>query len=249
MSDQTPPVNTGTIAPLTNVALFGSVVTRIVDRQRHLPGIGLFYGFSGYGKTFAARYAANKHRAYYLEVGESWTKAKFLRALLAELGRQPRGTAADMVEQAIEALALNCRPVIVDECDHVIRRGYLETLREVHDKSGSPFALIGEELSPSLIAQRSERFHNRILVSEAAQPMGADDAAVLARLYHPGLTLTPDLLDVLVRASGGRARRVAVNLQKVADEAAVQGWTRVDAALWGGRELYTGAVPGRRRAE
>ncbi|WP_246135528.1 AAA family ATPase [Pararhodospirillum oryzae] len=248
MSDTAPPVNS-TIAPLTNVALFGSVMARLVERPRHLPGLGLFYGFSGYGKTFAARYAANKHRAYYLEVGESWTKAKFLRALLAELGRQPRGTAADMVEQAIEALALVTRPVIVDECDHIIRRGYLETLREVHDKSGAPMALIGEELAPSLIAQRSERVHNRILVAEAAQPMSVDDAAVLARLYHPGLALAPDLLEALVRASGGRARRVAVNLQKVADEAAVQGWGAVDAATWGARELYTGQVPGRRRAE
>lgn len=251
MTHMTDPVNaaparSGTVAPLTNVALFADMLRRIIDRPSDLPGIGVFHGFSGYGKTWSARYGANKRRAYYLECGESWTKVKFLKSLLIELGRQPHGTAADMVEQAIEALAMTARPLIVDEADHIVRRGFIETIRELHDKSDCPIALIGEELLPDMISRVSERAHNRVLVWQPAQAASAEDAEVLAQLRHPEITFAPDLMKLVLDKSQGRPRRIAVNLYTVATEAAVNGWTTIDLALWGDRPLYTGQAPGRR---
>ena len=49
-------VNTG-IAPLTNIALCLGTLRRAMDRPRHLPGITVFYGPSGYGKSTAAAVA------------------------------------------------------------------------------------------------------------------------------------------------------------------------------------------------
>ena len=49
-------VNAG-IAPLTNVALCLGTLRRAIDRPRHLPGITVFYGPSGYGKSTAAAVA------------------------------------------------------------------------------------------------------------------------------------------------------------------------------------------------
>lgn len=244
-ADSEPPALT--TAPLTNVALFSGLLAKLIDRPPHLPGIGCFYGYSGYGKTWSARYGANKRRAFYLECGESWTKLKFLRALLSELGVAPRGTAADLVDQAVIALTHANRPLIVDEADQIVRRGYIETVRELYDHSGVPIALLGEELLPQLIEQKSERTHNRILISQPAEPASVEDAAVLARLHHAGVEIAPDLLAAVVKASSGRLRRVVVNLYTIAAEAQVQGWQAVDLARWAGRPLHTGEA-GRRRA-
>ncbi|MBB4268247.1 hypothetical protein [Roseospira visakhapatnamensis] len=103
MTDRQPIVN-ATTAPLTNVLRFGALVDACVQRPRHLPGIGVFYGHSGFGKTWSAVHAAHRTRARYVECGESWTKLRFLRALAEELGVSQRGTGPDLVERIIIAV-------------------------------------------------------------------------------------------------------------------------------------------------
>lgn len=234
-----------TIAPLRNVMLFTELVQRVVDRPRHLPGMATFHGFSGYGKTFAATYAANRFRAYYVEVGESWTKAKFCKSLMVELGLQPSGTIADMVDAIIGQLVVTDRPIIIDEFDHVVRRRYHETVREIHDKSGAPMVLIGEELLPQLLST-SERFHNRMLDWVPAVPADVDDGVELARLYVPDIEIARDLVETIVRKAEGRVRRIAVNFERVRQVALSEGWSSVDRAAWGDRPLFSGQPPARR---
>lgn len=242
-------VSVNTTAMLTNVALFSELVNRVMNRPAHLPGIGVFHGFSGYGKTCAATFAAHKTRAFYLEVGESWTKSTFCRKLLIELGLEPRGTIADMVDRAIEALAMTPgRPLIIDEFDWVVKRGNLETVRELHDKSGTPIVIIGEELLPAKISQVSERFHNRVLDWVPAQPADVEDAMALAALYHPRLDVARDLMELLVTKSNGRPRRICVNLERVQALADVDGLDAVGLDQWGDRALFSGQPPARRAA-
>lgn len=237
--------NCATTAPLRNVALFAGLVDQVVNRPRHLPGFGVFHGFSGYGKTRAAVYAANKHRAYYVEVGESWTRRTFCQALLTELGLRAKGSVPDMVQQIISHLLVTDRPLIIDEFDHVVRRRYYELVREIHDKAEAPVVVIGEELLPQMMAQH-ERLHNRVLDWVAAQPADGDDAGQLARLFAPEVAIAPDLAETIARASDGRVRRICVNIERVRQEALTQGWSTVDQATWGERPLFQGRPPARR---
>lgn len=246
MTHITPQVN-GTVAPLTNVALFSAMMADLVRAPTHLPHMGCLHGWSGYGKTWSARYAANKHRAFYVEAGESWTRRRFLKALLGALGIEARGAADDMVEQAIEALRGYRRPLIIDEADYIVKRGYIETIRELHDKAFVPIALIGEDKLLAEIKRVSERTHRRILLATEAQPSSAEDARVVARLYHPDLEYSDDLLAAVLDASGGRLGYIVVNLYNISVEAQVQGWPRIDRALWGDRAFYAGTNPHRRR--
>ena len=65
MQQTTASVNTG-IAPLTNVALCLGTLKRAINRPRHLPGITVFYGPSGFGKSTAAACAVIQCRACYV---------------------------------------------------------------------------------------------------------------------------------------------------------------------------------------
>ena len=234
--------NVNTIAPLENVTLFHGLVDRVMNRPAHLPGLATFHGPSGYGKTFAATYSANVHRALYVEVGASWTRKRYCQELLKELGIPVSGTIPDMVEKVVEGLALSGAPLIVDEFDHAVERGLVELTREIHDKSGAAMVLIGEEGLP-LALVKYERFHNRMLDWVAAQPASAEDVRHLARLYAPEITIADDLVAHINRLSEGRARRACVNIEKVRERAAAEGAGTVDMAWWGNAPLFTGKAP------
>lgn len=240
-----PQVN-GPIA-LKNVAAFMTLATRLIDRSPHLPGIGVCYGPSGYGKTYASIFAQNKTRAVRVEVGESWTRSTFLRAVLFELGADPRGTVASMAEKAKAVLGENPRrPLIVDEADKIVDKGYIELVRELQEHSGAPVILIGEEKLPAKL-ERTERVANRVLDWMPAQPCDIEDTQHLARAFCPNVTIAPELLDEIRRQSQGRARRIVVNLAQVLEIARNRGVTTVDRKAWGLAEFHTAKPPRARR--
>jgi DNA transposition AAA+ family ATPase len=236
----------GSLAPLTNVLMFTGMMDRVASRHSSLPGMGAFTGFSGDGKTSAATYAANKTQAYYIEVGSTWTQAKFCQALSIELGIPPKGTIAAMVDGIISNLAITQRPLIIDEFDHVVNRKYVETVREIHDKSGAPIILIGEEMLPDKLRQW-ERFHNRVMYWEQSQPCDLGDADILCTIYAPGIEVAPDLLQKIVDQANGNTRRIAVNIDRARELAELEGWKKIDLAKWGKQPFFTGASPATRR--
>jgi hypothetical protein len=105
--------------------------------------------------------------------------------------------------------------------------------------------LIGEEKLPQKLT-RYERLHGRVLEWVSAQPAALADAKALTRIYCPGIEVADDLLRELTSKAKGSVRRIAVNLDRIRQEAAALGWTKVDLALWGERQLYTGEPPARR---
>lgn len=234
-----------TIAPLGNVSRCAAALERAMTRPRHLPGIVAFYGPSGWGKTFAATYAYNKHRAYYVEAKSSWTRKALLAAILSEMGVAPGKTLYDMTDQVSEQLVLSDRPLIIDEFDHLVQAGTVEVVRDIHEGSQASILILGEEqLSAKL--KRWERFHNRMLAWVPAQPATLDDARHLRRLYCDATEVREDLLTRITELARGAVRRICVNLHNVQQEAFKEGWKTVGLKEWGARELYTGEAPTRR---
>lgn len=210
----------GGLAAVKNVARFLTLVKTLIQRQEGLPGMGVFHGYSGLGKTYASIYAQNITNALRLEVGDSWTKAKFLQNLLREAGVEPRrATIADLTEQAINALADDWdRPLFIDEADKLADKKMLELVREIHEHSQVPVLLIGEELLPEKL-EKVERVHNRVLDWVPAEPCDHADALLLAKNVCPKVALSDDLIDLVVDKTKGRARRIVVNFNKIAEHA------------------------------
>jgi len=247
MADPSPPVKR-TIGALKNVASFYELVLRVRDRSPSLPNIGVMYGPSGFGKTYATLYSLNRTRGVYVEVGDTWTRKTLLTAILQECGvYRPTGSIAEMAQQAKETLAEDpTRPLFIDEADKVCDKNYIETVRELAMGSNVPVLLIGEEALPTKLA-RVERVHSRVLDWCGAMPCDLDDAQKLADILLGQITIEPELLEQMRIEGDGRARRIATSLDGAAHWARNTGVTALSRANYKGA-IYTGEPPKNRAA-
>lgn len=236
------------VAPLKNVRAFAAMLDQLVERHPSLPGIGVFHGPSGYGKTVASTQAINRFDAICVEVGFSWTSRVLVDAILRELELARTPTVAEGVQAIIQALGESGRPLIIDEADHLLQKRTIELVREIHDRTGVAIALIGEEQMPAKLT-RWERFHNRVLVWEPAQRADMADVRLLAEIYCDGVEVDEMLLARLLKECAGVVRRLAVNLSRMREEALRRGLQRITLADWSDHPIWTGqAQPLARRA-
>jgi DNA transposition AAA+ family ATPase len=238
-------VRPGSVAPLKNVAACLALVDTLITRPAHLPSIGVFSGFSGYGKTMAAQYCWNASGALFVEVFDFWTRKKFCQALLAELGvARPRGTIGDMMDEIIARLGDDpARPVIIDEADKLVDKGMIELVRDINKAAQVPILLVGEELLPQKL-ETYERVHNRVLDWVLAQPCDLEDTRCLAAFLYPALSFTDGLLDRIRVETGGKARRIATTLNAADQFARTHGLEGLDEKTYRGR-VFTGETPKR----
>jgi DNA transposition AAA+ family ATPase len=234
-------------AALKNVAAMMDLVSRLQARGPHVPGLGVFYGPAGLGKSTASIYAMLKTRAVRIMAGDSWTRKTVLRAILKEVGvAEPKGTIPDLMEQVVHYLGDEPdRPLIIDEADHLVRKGMIEIVREIHEFSQAPVVLIGEESLPGKLLV-SERTYSRVLQWAMAVPCDREDARKLANWALPdNLAIADDLLEKIREECDGRARRIVVNLTAMAEFARSNGPMTLDLKNWPG-SVDTGAAPVRR---
>ena len=62
------------IANINNLSLVAIAMERLMNRPDGLPGLGVLYGPSGYGKTTATVAVANSTQAYYVQLRSAWSK-------------------------------------------------------------------------------------------------------------------------------------------------------------------------------
>ena len=245
MASEQPIVNT--IAPIANVTLMSQLMDRCVNRAPGLPGMATFYGPSGYGKTFAAIFAANQFRAYHVQMKSTYTAKHLVQMIAREIGLEETGTIARLVDRIGEQLALTQRPLIVDEADFLVSKRLIEVIRDLYELSEAAIILIGEEHLPVRL-EKWERVHGRMLDWIAAQPVSARDAAHLAKIYCPGIEVEEKLFKKLIDQSGASARRISVNLNTIREFAKTKRLERVTFDDWKDRDFPTGRAPKGRSA-
>lgn len=233
-------------AQLTNMRLAMQTMVQIHNAPPGVPRIGLFYGWSGYGKTVAAAHVASYMDALFVTAQPVWTQRAMLEAVARELGMaQIERSAPRMLTQIIDALGSDPRPLIVDETDFIVDRDWIEIIRAIHDATRIAVLLIGEESLPAKLKKR-ERFDNRILVSTPAQPATTEDAMLLRAHYCPRVAIADDLVEAIVVACDGVTRRIVVNLQAAQAKALSEGRDAISLAGWGDAPFMTGQVQTRR---
>lgn len=235
----------GRWAPLTNVALCARAVERAMNRAPNLPGLVCLSGFSGYGKSHAASYCANKFEGIYVECCSYFTKKNLVEAILHEMGVKPGRTLSDMMGQAAEQLELSQRPLILDNFDYIADRKAVGIMLDLHEQARATILLVGEERLPAKLREW-ERVHRRVLVWQLAQPATPDDAEKLAEFYCPGVAIAEDLLERVCHVSRHTPGRICVNLDRIRDHCQTHGLKKINLDDWGKREIYSGEPPARR---
>lgn len=238
----------GEAAPIKNVAACLGLVRSLQNRHPLQPNLGVFAGYSGFGKSVAALYAQNKTDAAYVEVSDTWTRKKLLSSILSELGQhKASGTLSDMEDEIISILARDpSRPLLIDEADKLVDKHMIELVRMIAKKSNVPVLLIGEELFPKKL-DGVDRFRDLVLVMGYAQPCDLDDTRTLARTFYPGLHIGDDLLEIVRVKGDGRVRRIGNSLHEIAGFASLKGWAEISASQYGGK-FSEGKLPSRREA-
>jgi hypothetical protein len=232
-----------TVAPLRNVLLMRRMMEHLIGRSPNLPGIGVFYGQAGLGKSNACAAATTAHRGIYVELRAHFTRKVLLQAMLHEMGIKPERTTAELFDQVCEELLLSKKPLILDMGDYLIKRNLVDLVLDIYEASRAAIALIGEERFASALKRASERVYDRVLEWQPAQLADMDDARKLAMLYAPEVDIRDDLLGAILRDSRGVARKIATNLDAVGQEAKKIGKRSMDLKTWGERPLYTGEPP------
>lgn len=251
MTDNHHHVNPATRSPaaIKNVSSCLMVLETLRACPPGVPNMGVFYGFSGLGKTVAAAYAQNVTGAAYIEVFESFGRKKFCVALLESLGvYSPRGSVSEMMDRIVGILGNDpSRAVIIDEAHMLIGRGMLQLAREINKRAGTPMLLVGEETLPAQIACY-DNVDNLVLDEArlAAQPCDLADVRLLARLLYPRIAIADDLLDAVRDKTGGCTRRIASTLSSIATFARNRNLEAVNLAGYEGR-IHDGALPRRRQ--
>lgn len=245
MSQAVPSVNLAGKAPLYNVSLCLATLEKARNRPRHLPGIVVLYGPSGFGKSVAAAVTVTNAKAYYVQLQSSWTRKAIYLSILKVMGIVPAKTMYEMGEQIATQLATSGYALILDDAQYLTRKGHEELVKDIYESCLAPIMLIGEENLPGDL-KKSERLHGRVLDFAQAQPPSLSDAKALRAAYAQKVTIADDLLALVHEEANGSVRRILVNLERIQDHALENGLEEIDKTAWGKNELYTGDAPARR---
>jgi DNA transposition AAA+ family ATPase len=240
---------TGGVAAIASLDLVSATLEQLSSRRTGVTGIGVLYGPSGWGKTFATNVLANEHRAYYVQMRSAWRSKDLLRKILVEMGvKEGRGTTSGLLDMVAAQLSESRRTLIIDEFDYAANSDTLiELTRDIYEASQGSLLLVGEEQLPRKLEKPEwERLHNRVSAWAQMQAVSLEDADKLAQIYCPGINLTEEVLAKLVAQSKGAVRRVVNCLNAIYEHGQLYAMDTVDAEILAGIRLPSGRAPERR---
>lgn len=188
---------------------FDSAVDEVAGADRMLSGFVLAYGQAGRGKSVAAdRYHYQRGGAY-VRVWQGWSQTAFLQRLLFEVrGKNmdmPRHTGNRCKELVVQLLEAEPKPIFIDEADR-LRIDRIEDLRDIHEMTGAPVVLIGEEGIFGLLHER-RRIWSRIAYEVEFGPVSPAEIALYAQ-QAAGLDLPLSLSTEIAQKTEGDFRLV-----------------------------------------
>ncbi|MFG6462274.1 AAA family ATPase [Roseateles sp. DXS20W] len=233
------------LALVKNVAALQMAYEALEGRDLGIPGMALVYGETGAGKTTGITWLVNRTRGVYVRATASWTLNAMLGRVMAELGANPMGRNAAMVDYIVQQLIEHQRPLFVDEADYLLGDArMIETLRDIHDLSGMPVMLVGMANIEKRLIHRPQ-LAGRISHWVEFNPADLEDARTLAETVCE-VQLDDELLEKLHRDCAGSMRLMAVGLARIEALGKSNGMKTVTADAWGDRKLHLAAPRGAR---
>lgn len=197
----------------------------------------LIHGEPGRGKTTAACTIFSQYNGVLLTAKPGWRQRALLENLLLELGSGVGHTTnARLLDAAIKALGDRGRPLFIDEVDFLFEdKKCLETLRSIHDCAFVPVVLIGmssvsgyQGINTKI--KKHPQISDRIVQWIEFTPIDVADLNAMIATITPGLELTDEVKEALLKETHGNVRRVKTSLIQMRFSAACAGTKTV--RLW-----------------
>src|SRR5574344_358226 len=148
-----------TFVKTKNVKGFIELIYSLQNKPDNISKIGLIYGEAGLGKTKTALYLSIKFDVIYLRATNSMTQKWLLEEIAKELDEIPRFYTADIFRQCVNALKSKPQMILVDEIDYLLADfKTIETLRDLHDKTGVPIILVGMNVAKHKLKKHTHLF-------------------------------------------------------------------------------------------
>ena len=221
-----------TIIETEAMGRFDSAVDDVVNAERGLSGFVLAYGQAGRGKSVAAdRYHYTRGGAY-VRVWQNWSQTSFLQRLLFEVrGKNtdmPRHTGNKCKEVIVQLLQDERKPLFIDEADR-LKIDRIEDLRDIHEMTGAPVVLIGEEGIFGLLSER-RRIWSRVAYEVEFGPISSAEVALYA-MQAAGLDIPLALSSEIAQRTEGDFRLVRNMMLLLEKTAKAAGSFTVDRAM------------------
>ena len=126
-----------------NVKNLISLLDEIQKLPANIPKLALVYGEHGLGKSKTIQWWADKNDSLYVRATQGMTSRWLLSEIAEELGEEPFWHTQETFGLIENHLRINPKIIIVDEIDYLIEKSTIETLRDLHDKTGCPIVLVG----------------------------------------------------------------------------------------------------------
>lgn len=126
-----------------NVKRFITLMDELQKLPFNIPKLALVYGDHGLGKSQTIQWWADKNDSVYVRATQGMTSRWLLSEIAEELGEDPFWHSQETFSLIENHLRQNPKVIIVDEIDYLIEKHTVETLRDLHDKTGCPIVLVG----------------------------------------------------------------------------------------------------------
>lgn len=131
-----------------NVRGFINLVNSLQEKPSNIPKMGLVYGEPGLGKSQTALWLAMKFDCVYVRCNNLMTGRWLLEEIARELEEIPRYLTSDIFNQCVKRLNKKPQIIIIDEIDYLASdKKSIESLRDIHDKTGVPIIFVGMGLA------------------------------------------------------------------------------------------------------
>jgi DNA transposition AAA+ family ATPase len=202
-------------ARTSNVNNFVAAMNRLRNCGDEIPRMALVYGKYGTGRTKTALwYLAQHPEAIFIRTLKLMTGHWLLAKIVAELGEEPAGYTAKLWDQLVGCLLERPRILFFDEVDYLCADPrVIETLRDIHDVTGTPIVFIGMEHADNKL-KRFKHLWDRFSEILKFEEFNEADLATIADTLCD-VKITPDAIRYLyINCEARRFRPLIIQLYK-----------------------------------
>lgn len=167
-----------------NVKNFVTLMENLKKCPANIPKMALVYGGHGLGKSQTILWWATNNDAVYVRANQGMTSRWLLSEIAEELGEVPFWHSQETFNLIEQNLKANPKIIVVDEVDYLIEKSTIETLRDLHDRTGAPIVLVGMGMADKKIA-RYKHLEDRIFEKLKFEHFNQQDISeIISQLSH-----------------------------------------------------------------